>query len=236
MTPRDTAQAVATSEVVAEPQAAVHETYSSPNPPNLTLLFAGDGKLAFVETLRIEHGTDIALELLPADAREKAFLGGLTGQFYRPTIAIAFGNSVAEGQVESTTTVHEGGKEVWKLKFRPSTENQYSPLYEFSFNGITPEDIAKLKARRILLDHKPDFSPRRNRLDDGMIESMIGNSDGLIKNVVSPLPMLYRNLGEDKDYFLAAARLLGILYLKLTGVVEHVLSWSWPSKSKVFGE
>jgi hypothetical protein len=43
-----------------------------------------------------------------------------------------------------------------------------------------------------------------------------------VQKIASPLPELYQTLRDDKVRFLAAARLMCILYLKLTGVVEHV--------------
>jgi hypothetical protein len=209
-------------------QVATQGTADTPVAPakkesaNLTLLFQDESKFAFIRAARIERGADILLDLSPEDAREKAFIGGLSDRFYRPQLAIAFGDTVVEGQVESVTTVLENSGEVWKLKFRPSPDAHYSPLSEFTLNGVTPEDIAELRARRILLNDKPSFPKGRNRLDQSMIESMINRSAGLVKQIESPLPTLYQLAGADKEYFLAAARLMCVLYLKLTGVVEHV--------------
>jgi hypothetical protein len=43
-----------------------------------------------------------------------------------------------------------------------------------------------------------------------------------IQATASPLPDLFADAGHDADAFVHAARLLLVLYLRLSGVVEHV--------------
>ncbi len=202
--------------------AAVTQERNTRDIGGLILIFVDENKFTFIPSLRIERGAEISLELLPSEARSRAFLGDLNGEFYRPPLAIAYGDTVVEGQVESVTTVHEKDVEVWKLKLKSSKETYNYSLYEITFNGVAAEEIAELRARRILLNDKPSFPRGRNRLEEGMIESMIGRAHGLIQRIVCPLPNLYETFGDNKEQFLVAARLICILHLKLTGIVEHV--------------
>lgn len=190
---------------------------------NLTLLYLSDYKYEFIPSRRIEEGDELALDLLPDDARQTAFLLDIKNQPFRPEMAATFGNNAVQGQISKAVTVHEGRQEVWRVRLKPSKDGgRYSALADFAFNNYTPEDIAELKARRILLNEKGQIARGRDRLSDGIIESMITRDNGLIREVKSPLPELFSLYGHDEKYFLETARLMSVLYLRLSGVVEHI--------------
>ncbi len=189
---------------------------------NLTLLFLDDGRFIYLPSARIEQSEQLKLELLPDDARKTAFLSDLDTKYNRREIAVAFRNTAVHGHLQSATTLHDERGETWRLVVNP-TDDRYSPLMDFTFNNYTPEDIAELRAKRILLNEEPARSPGRDRLTDGLVEAMIDRGDGFIKQIRSPIPELYRMFSERPGYFLAAARLMCTLYLKLSGTVEHVL-------------
>jgi hypothetical protein len=187
----------------------------------LTLVFLSDAKFTFVPSHRIEHGEDLVLDLLPDNARTVAFLTDLQDGFYRPEIGVAFRNTALQGHIRKVTRTHQESREHFILQMEPSKDN-YSPLSDFSFNDYSPDDIAELRARRILLDEKLDLPRGRGRFDDGMMEHMIARDEGLIKKIASPLPSLFQAHRNDPEYFLEAAKLMSVLYLKLTGTVEHI--------------
>lgn len=176
----------------------------------------------FVASHRIEHGEELVLEILPDDARKIAFLKDLKNRQFHPELAVAFRNNAVHGHLTKATTFHQDGREIWQLRLKPVEDRRYSAITDFAFNNYTPEDIAELRARRILLNEMPDRGRGRDRLSDDLIESMISRDDGIIKRIKSPLSELYPQFGNDTDLFLEAARLMSVLCLQLTNIVEHI--------------
>ena len=98
--------------------------------------------------------------------------------------------------------------------------------------NISPDQIAEMRARRILLAEKlgtvnpgPSYN---NTLDQMTLEmhicGMPPSSHELKLQVPdSPLPQLYRQFGQTPERFKKFARLTSILYLKLSNTVESVL-------------
>jgi hypothetical protein len=208
-------QVLHTSREIAQP--AITEK----KPSNLALIFEADEKFIFLSAERIELGEQLSLELLPSDARAKVYLADLKDRYNQPSVAIAFGDTVVQGRVVKTSSVFANSIERWQIQVKPSNDGFYSSLADFTFNNYTPENIAELKARLILLNEQPKPAGGRDRLRDGHAESMITRADGLLKQVKCPLPSLFEMFGDDPDYFLDSARLMTILYLKLADAVEH---------------
>ena len=55
-----------------------------------------------------------------------------------------------------------------------------------------------------------------------MFEVFVRGTNAPLEVQQSPFPALYRDLKGDRDFFLAAARLVAVLWLRLSGTVEHV--------------
>lgn len=56
-----------------------------------------------------------------------------------------------------------------------------------------------------------------------MIEHDVRGKNNFIGDLHSPFPKLHEELRNKTPHFLVAARLFAILYLRLSGVVRHVL-------------
>jgi hypothetical protein len=91
----------------------------------------------------------------------------------------------------------------------------------------TPDDIARLRAGRILLNAPPpardDHRHAFDRMDEIMLESFIRGSNNPVSAEHCIVQAIYRKLGGDSDRFLRVARLASIYFLKVAGVVEQIL-------------
>ena len=108
---------------------------------------------------------------------------------------------------------------------------QHENLFgDVTFNNITPDQIAEIRARRILLDEKLEELPEhfQNRagmlglLNQTTLEMFIREGNGF-QIPESAIPFLYRSVGQTVGRFEKFARLISVLYLKLSGTIADVL-------------
>src|SRR5205807_10156521 len=96
--------------------------------------------------------------------------------------------------------------------------------FEFSMVGYSPDQIAEMRARRILLDERLDslFGDKAN-LNMQMLEnSLQGGYDSKFAISRSPLPELYSEFDGRAEEFAEAARLYSVLLLLLTHTVSQI--------------
>ncbi len=98
---------------------------------------------------------------------------------------------------------------------------------EMSYNNISADELATMRARRILLDEKlPQKSSGTMNINDTMLELFLsgrGDTGETLAVKGSPFPILAAKRPTDRDQFLAFARLFAVLMLRLSGVVERIL-------------
>jgi hypothetical protein len=197
----------------------------------LVLLMSPEGQPLFVEALRIESDERmIKMSLLPADPRQAAAINGLKRAVRGQSIAVAYRTTALWVRVIDVKQLVEQGREVWNLELQPD-ENSNSRGYgimEMNFNNYTAEEIAELRARRILLDEKfPATSgldrARMNRLDAGLLDGAIeGGYGSRLQVKASPFPALFSALKNNPAGFTAAAKLFAVMQLLLTNTVESI--------------
>ncbi len=191
---------------------------------SLALLMNRQQKYQLIPSARIESDTVTRLNLTPVNTHQIAFLSSLKDSFDK-SVAVAFGLNALETRIENASQLREAGREVWTITLQPENESHDNGLFAFSMNGWSADDIAELRARRILLNEQVGgarFSAM-DRLNAGLIEHYVQGENRYIGEARSPFPELYAELGNDLPYFLASARLFAVLYLRLTGTVRHVL-------------
>ena len=199
------------------------------------LLGSEDEKMYFFPLQEVHRdSTEMSLELLPESPEDAAFLGTLQDQLSnqfasRPTLICAYQEyaSWVTPQNILETSSH------WKVLLNPDSRGQNHDFFsEATVNGISPDEIAKMRARRILLDEKLEdadpTSSQSNVFDQAMLEVYIrgmatSSHEPKLQVNASPLPQLYRQFGQTPERFKKFARLISILHLKLTNTVENVL-------------
>ena len=180
---------------------------------------------------------EISLELLPESGEENSLLRSLRDNLSsgfthtQETLAFALQEDAAWVRPHEVVKIASSSHAVWKVVLRKDEERRnYNIFNDIAFNNISPDQIAEMRARRILLDEK-NFQNQTGVAgftNDTTLESFISGEfssqhDSIIQVSGSPIPHLYRSFGQTPGRFLKLARLAATLYLKLSNTVEDIL-------------
>ena len=205
------------------------------DPSEFALLVPEDGIQYFFPLKDVRRdSSEMSLELLPESPEEVAFLRSLQdklGNRFASSINLACAYREYASWVTPRNIVETSSH--WEILFGPDTRrHNYNFFDEATVNGIPPDEIAKMRARRILLDEKlENVNPPLGQNDvfsQSMIEDYIrgmpsSSREPQLQVPASPIPGVYRQLGQIPERFKKFARLISILYLKLSNTVENVL-------------
>jgi hypothetical protein len=147
-------------------------------PPGLALIRAPSGSMHFLPLLSVDVSAVITAVLLPGRSEDRVYLESLvSGRFNVPTIDFAFGFSAERARLTSATRTFDGGSDRYTLTLAPEPGAQRS-IMEMSTPGYSADEIATLRARRILLDeHLPASTERSQGFGSGsMLESLVRGS------------------------------------------------------------
>lgn len=202
------------------------------------LLRSEDEKSYFIPVQNAHWGpTEINLDLLPESSEATAFLHSLrssiSSQFAQGKIlAFAHKEDAAWVRPKDVTQSTSGSQTIWKVVL--TEENKEQSFNPFGFddiavNNISSDQIAEMRARRILLDEiiSQNQSGFTGRTDNSLLESFISRGGSTYGPEVqiqkSPIPDIYRSFGQTVERFKKFARLTSILYLKLSNTAEDIL-------------
>ena len=102
---------------------------------------------------------------------------------------------------------------------------------EGSYNNLSADDIATMRARRILLNEKLDSyinsdgkDKLTERLNYASLEAFVRGINSRVTIENSPIAPLITpsNIGDEPEDFLKQLRLVGIAFTKFSGTVESV--------------
>ena len=207
------------------------------DPGEFALFRTEDGRLYFIPFQNARwDSTEISLELLPESSEEVAFLHSLRNNRgsivpLRNILGFALGDHAAWVNPQDIVQNISGSQTVWKVVMKEDSGRQYDNLLgDVTFNNITPDQIAEMRARRILLDEKLEELPEHFQNRTGMLgllnqttlEMFIREGNGF-QIPESAIPFLYRSVGQTVGRFEKFARLILVLHLKLSGTVADVL-------------
>jgi len=191
----------------------------------LAVFRLGDRNLAFGRYSHLvrEKGT-ITMTLSVEDDEDAAKFKALRS--HNRTLVIGWDVDAASVSVRDYREVHRDGKRVVELVL---TEEQRSSSFgsEVTFNGITPDQIALRRARRILLDERAVVSElgtfSTQRMNDDMLEHYVSGSAGGsgIGIVASPIPGIVA-ADNDEATAIEVVRLVCAFLLVITNTVERI--------------
>ena len=177
--------------------------------------------------------TDISLELLPESSEEEALLRSwrekIGGMFDRnPVLAFSLGDDAAWVSPKKVDQTMAGAQVVWEVVLEEVSPTQNEDFFgNTTFGNISPDRIAEMRARRLLLDEKLDDVTsslnQPNLMNQATLELFIRGMDSSGQVLQSPLPVIYRSYGQTAGRFVKFARLVSVLYLKLSNTVQTVL-------------
>lgn len=206
------------------------------DPGEFALFRSDDGKSYFVPVRDAQWGTtEIHLDLVPEAPEQSAFLDAIRRDLNNPfthvgRLALAFLERAAWVRAKDIVQTTSGSQTVWNVILTEEKQEQnFDLLDNVTYGDISPDDLAEMRARRILLDEKP--SQNRQGFggveDDGFLESLISHESPTrqlgLRIRQSPFQELFRSFGREPGRFRKFARLVAILYLKLSNTVEDIL-------------
>ena len=208
---------------------------------DFALLLTEDRK-AYFFPVQSAHwkSTEISLELLPESSEDAAFLRSLRNNRgsivpIRNPLAFALGDHAAWVSPQEIAQNISGSQIVWKVVMKEDDRGQRDTfLGDMTVNNISPDQIAEMRARRILLDEplktvNPSLNqPNLMNQTESDLDFFIGGGGSSYHETglqipKSPIPMLYQPFGQTNGRFEKFARLISVLYLKLSNTVEDVL-------------
>ena len=210
------------------------------DPDEFVLLRLDHGKPYFFPIQDVRRdSTEISLELLPESSEHSDFLRTLQDKFSDPfarypivtnsILACAYWDYADWVTLDNIVETSSHWELLLNLDIRQHIHN---PLSEMTLSGFSADQIAEMRARRILLNEKlEDVNPvlgQRNSYDQQLLEGDIhgiskSSSELRLAVPISPIPQLYWQLGENLERFEKYARLVSILFLKLSSTVANVL-------------
>ena len=188
--------------------------------------------------------TEISLTLCPNASAQVAFLRRLrthlrdvpAGSSIDQLEAIAFAHQedAAWVKLQTVAQISTECETVWEIHLKEETvasayKNRTEPVI---LEQLTLDQVADMRAKRLLLDEKlEDANPsvmQTTVFDQMLLEvqirgelsSQYGNRLQALK---SPIPELYQHFRKAPKRFKKFARLISVLYLKLSNTVEDIL-------------
>jgi hypothetical protein len=190
---------------------------------SLVLLVLEDGRGFFFpydELTADEQEVEMLLEA--KEASDTAILSELATKRSK-LLGVAYGNSALSVKIRELKQKRAAGKEKWVVRLTVDQESQ-GYWGEMTFNNLSPDRLAEMRARRILLNERLPGHEGSSvaALNAAMIETFVAGQAGM-KITESPFLHLHTALGSKKELFEAVARLYALLCLRLSGTVEQVL-------------
>lgn len=176
---------------------------------------------------RVRYGAEDRIEITATSTNgdESAMFSGFRSDRFgsRGIVPFAEGVEAHFVQVQSATSESANGKQVWTLNLKiddRSIGNDIGMTYILNDRKYTPDDLARLRAGRVLLNDPAPTPGQRRDLSFNSIESYIagGGSHPVNECVIRSV---FRTYGQDSKWQ-AIARLKAIFQLKASGVVHHI--------------
>ena len=202
------------------------------DPGEFMLLCSANGQIGFLPLLEARRdSTSVSAKLLPESPQDTSFLRSLRDNYNR-RFGFAYQADAAWGSIQEIVETTSGSQTVCEVILDIDDRNQgYDFFSDVTVNGISPDQIAEMRARRILLDEKLEnvnLTLSRNIFDQTTLEIYIrgmssASHEPTLQVTESSIPNLYRHFGQTPERFKKFARLISILYLKLSNTVENIL-------------
>lgn len=192
---------------------------------------SGDWVLLHTHLLRanaVSHNADgtVTVEVAAGSADESAAVRQLhPGRHDRPrSVAFAPGDDGLIASVSRLEGRSSGGRQVWTVTLQPENVRYGGGPAEPSVQGRSPDEIAGMRAGRLLLNDPPPprGEPRRGGSLD-MVEAYVRGVNSRLPADRCVIRDAYERYGSQPAVFLPFARLSAIYALKASDCVEQVL-------------
>ena len=204
-----------------------------------------EGQHYFIPFQKVRwDSTEIFLTLLPSSIEQATFLRSLRARLRSipagsstdrlDVVAFAHQEDATWVKPQQIAQVSTSGKTVWEVILKEETVGStYKHRTEkVIFEHLPLDQVAELRAKRILLDEKLKVATstltQATVFDQMLLEAQIRGElssqyGNRLQALKSPIPELYRHFGKTPERFKKFARLISVLYLKLSNTVEDIL-------------
>lgn len=196
----------------------------------------------YFKTKRFERrgSSSIQIEIETSDPHDEAALVRLrpdaTGFRRHESLPFAFQNDGGFVNVGGVTSVSHGERNLWTLELTVTESKSGYPMdVTHNLNGrqYTSDDLAEMKAGRLLIDNPPAPRRRSRGHSEDFLESLICDNSGptpatnecLVRKMV-------QQHGHDPESALRIARLESVFILKAASIVGTILELSLGPTSK----
>ncbi len=186
----------------------------------------------FFETKKFEwRGSSIVhIEIETRDAQDEAILRRLRPDpqgFRRGPIPFAYQNEGGFVRVGDVTSVSHGDGNLWSIELSVEERQSGYPMdvtHNFGGKQYTPDDLAELKAGRLLINKPPPSRHRSKGHTEDFLESLIcGSGNSALETGECVIRRIVKQHTDDIQTALRAARLEAVFILKAANVVGTVL-------------
>ncbi|MBI2806636.1 MAG: toll/interleukin-1 receptor domain-containing protein [Planctomycetes bacterium] len=173
------------------------------------------------------HDGEFFIEVVPSSTEEEADLQSLCPSRHGGSSSVPFAvrNDAHLVHVKKCEKELAGRSAKWKLTLAPDDRNFGSGGIEATINeggkSHTPEEIARLRAGRLLLNDPPLQEHDRRSFHHSLVESAITGS-GKYPVRASVIRSIFDSFGK-RSHWRELARLQAVFLLKATGTVESIL-------------
>ena len=204
-----------------------------------------DGQCYFIPFQKVcWDSTEISLTLCPNSSAQTAFLSRLRtrlrnvpdGSSIDQLEAIAFAHQADAAWVKlrAVAQISTERETVWEVRLKEETvSSAYKHRTEpVILEQLTLDRVADLRAKRLLLDEKLEEAStaltQTTVFDQMLLEAQIRGElssqyGNRLQAIGSPIPELYQHFSKTPERFKKFARLISVLYLKLSNTVEDIL-------------
>lgn len=144
------------------------------------------------------------------------------------SVAFAYQNDGGIVEISSATSSSEGSQNVWTFHLSFPENQRTSFFSEMDVQNHSANDIAEMRAGRLLINEPPLRKRSRHGIgDDHMIEHAIGSSgDGAVKVTGSVIQSTYAAHVASPSLALQFARLEAVYALRATNTVQSIFELS----------
>jgi hypothetical protein len=177
--------------------------------------------------------TNILLQISTRSAEDDAALDRLRPhqQGRGDTIGFAYQNEGGFARIDKVSSVSHGDKNIWSIEMtfqddqRGGMWNDMS--YSFDNKHYSPDDIAEMRAGRLLINNPPPPRRRSRDLNFDSLESIIAvASDSPVKTDECIVRSIVVQNRDNLETALSWARLEAVFRLKATRIVESIFEFS----------
>ena len=201
---------------------------------NCVLFRSVEGQHYFIPFQEVRWDSkEISITLTPTSSEHAAFLCSLRKDQH-DLLAFAHKEDAAWVKPLEVAQISTEEETVWKLILIEDTTGKTfkHQTEKVNFEYLTLDQIANMRANRLLLDEKLETVSsslmQANVFDQMLLEvqirgelsSQYGNR---LQALTSPIPELYQHFKRTPETFEKFARLISVLYLKLSNTVEDIL-------------